>query len=55
MGILSLVIKKQKKELVLYVSTLLLAFVISLLLSLGVKVPSPLITIEKIILTIIGE
>lgn len=47
--------KKQKKELVLYSITFTFAFVLSILLSLGVKVPSPAKAIEKIVMLILGK
>ena len=53
--IVPLVKKKEKKELVLYSATFLFAFVISVLLSLGVKIPSPAKPIEKIVMTILGK
>ena len=46
--------KKQKKELVLYSITLIFAFTLSVLLCLGVKIPSPANPIEKIVMTILG-
>lgn len=53
--IVPMVKKKQKKELILYSVTLMIAFIISLLLSLGVDIPSPAKAIEKIVLTVIGK
>jgi len=50
-----LVQNQQKKELILYSFALSAAFVISLLLSLDVKVPSPAVPIEKAIKTIMGK
>lgn len=50
-----LIKKGQKKELILYSAIFLFAFIISLLLSLGVDLPSPATPIEKAIRTIIGE
>ena len=47
--------KKQKKELILYSITFTIAFVMSVLLSLGIKIPSPAKPIEKIVLTILGK
>jgi len=47
--------KKQKKELILYSITFTITFVMSVLLSLGVKIPSPAKPIEKIVLTILGK
>ncbi|MCG8500524.1 MAG: hypothetical protein MJB12_08985 [Firmicutes bacterium] len=53
--IVPLVQKKQRKELVLYSVTFGLAFIISLLLSLGVKIPSPARPIERLVLFILGK
>ena len=53
--IVPLVQKKQHKELVLYSVTFGLAFIISLLLSLGVKIPSPARPIERLVLFILGK
>ncbi|SHH07956.1 hypothetical protein [Tepidibacter thalassicus] len=53
--IVPLLKKNQKKELVLYSITFILAFVISILLSLGVKIPSPAKAIEKVVLTVLGK
>ena len=53
--IVPLVKKKQRKELVLYSVTFGLAFIISLLLSLGVKIPSPAKPIERLVLFILGK
>lgn len=47
--------RNQKKELVLYTILFGSAFIISLLLSVGVKVPSPAKPIEKIVKAIIGQ
>lgn len=52
--IVPLVKKKQKKELVLYSFLFLTAFTISLLLSLGVKIPSPAKPIENAVRAITG-
>ncbi|QEK11219.1 hypothetical protein FQB35_01895 [Crassaminicella thermophila] len=49
-----LVKRNQKKELILYTITFMTAFIISLLLSLGVKIPSPAKPIEKIVKMVIG-
>ena len=49
-----LVKKKQRKELVLYSFIFLIAFTISLLLSLGVDIPSLAKVIENAVYTIIG-
>lgn len=53
--IIPLIKKERKKELVLYSAIFLLAFVISLLLSLGVDLPSPATPIENVINFIVGE
>lgn len=45
---------KQKKELVIYSVTFSFAFLLSFLLSIGVKVPSPAKSIEKIVMFILG-
>lgn len=50
-----LVKKNQKKELIFYSITFMGAFIMSLLLSLGVKIPSPAKPIEKIVTTIMGK
>jgi len=47
--------QKQKKELALYSVMIIAALTISLLLSYGVKIPSPAKPIKQIITTIIGE
>lgn len=47
--------KKKKKELILYSITFGFAFILSLLLSLGVKIPSPAKPIEKVVKLIIGQ
>ncbi|MBF8984066.1 hypothetical protein IZY60_11005 [Lutibacter sp. B2] len=47
--------KKQKKELVLYSVTFTIAFGMSLLISVGVKIPSPAEPIKKIVLVILGK
>lgn len=46
---------KKVKELILSSILITSAFVISLLLSLGVKVPSPAKPIEKIVLFVLGK
>ncbi|SHJ63952.1 hypothetical protein [Tepidibacter formicigenes] len=53
--IVPLVKRNQRKELVLYSVMFGLAFVISILLSLGVKIPSPAKAIEKVVLTVLGK
>ncbi|MCT4618858.1 MAG: hypothetical protein N4A62_05665 [Marinisporobacter sp.] len=50
-----LVKKNQKKELILYSITFGVAFIISLLLGLGVKIPSPAKPIEKVVKMVIGR
>lgn len=45
----SLVKKKQKRELIAFSCFLVLAFIFSMLLSLGVKIPSPLKMIQYVI------
>ncbi|QXM05083.1 hypothetical protein [Crassaminicella indica] len=52
--IVPLVKKNQKKELILYSITFIAAFIMSILLSLGVKIPSPAKPIEKVVKMIIG-
>lgn len=47
--------KKKKKELLVYSIFFSAAFIISLLLSLGVKIPSPAKPIEAIVNTILGK
>ena len=47
--------KKQKKELTVYCIFFLAAFIISLLLSLGVKIPSPAKPIEAIVKAVLGK
>ncbi len=44
----------QKKELVLYSITFFLAFIISILISLDIKIPSTVMLTEKIITSILG-
>lgn len=53
--IIPLIKKGRKKELILYSAIFLSAFVISLLLSLGVDLPSPATPIENAIKFIVGE
>ncbi len=48
-----LVKKKQKKELIIYLATLTFAFIISILLGLGVRIPSPAVPIEKAVKAIL--
>lgn len=50
-----LVKNKRKKELVLYSVTFSAAFILSLLLSLGVKVPSPAKPIEEVVKFFMGK
>ncbi|WIF95764.1 hypothetical protein [Caminicella sporogenes] len=52
--ILPLIKRNQKKELAVYLITFISAFVISLLLSLGVKIPSPAKPLEKAVKAIIN-
>ncbi|RKD22146.1 hypothetical protein SAMN02745883_00952 [Caminicella sporogenes DSM 14501] len=52
--ILPLIKRNQKKELAVYLITFIGAFVISLLLSLGVKIPSPAKPLEKAVKAIIN-
>lgn len=47
--------ENKKKELVVYSIFFLAAFIISLLLSLGVKIPSPARPIEAIVKAILGK
>ncbi|KXG74737.1 hypothetical protein [Thermotalea metallivorans] len=53
--IMPLMGKKQKKELVLYGVLYGIAFVTSILLSLGVDIPSPAKPIENIVIAIMGK
>lgn len=53
--IIPMVKKNQKKEIILYSVILMIAFIISLLLSIGVEIPSPAKAIEKIVLTVLGK
>ena len=46
--------KDQKKELILYSSIFSLAFILSILMNLGVKIPSPAKPIENIVNIIKG-
>lgn len=50
-----LVMNKQKKELTLFSILFGTAFVMSILLSLGVKIPSPAKPIENVVLWIMGK
>lgn len=52
--IVPLVQQGEKKQIILYVMTFFLAFVISLLLGLGVSIPSPAKPIEGIIKAVTG-
>ena len=47
--------KEKKRELVLYSILFSLAFTISLLLSLGVEIPSPADPIEKVVMFVLGK
>lgn len=53
--IIPLIKKGQMKELTLYSVLFLSAFVLSLLLSLGVDIPSPAVPIEKLVNAIIKK
>lgn len=53
--IIPLIKQNKKKELVLYSVLFGSAFIISLLLSIGVKIPSPAKPIEKIVEAIVGK
>ena len=46
--------KKQNKELVVYSITFILAFTLSILICLGIKIPSPEKLTERIVMTILG-
>ena len=50
-----LIKSNNKKEIFVYSFFLITAFVMSLLLSLGVKIPSPAIYIQKVVETVIGK
>ncbi|MDF2547315.1 MAG: hypothetical protein K0R93_2213 [Anaerosolibacter sp.] len=52
--IVPLVQQGEKKKIVLYTMTLFLAFVISLLLGLGIHIPSPATPIERLIQAVVG-
>ncbi|MFT9494391.1 hypothetical protein [Anaerosolibacter sp.] len=52
--IIPLIQQREKKKIVLYTMTLFLAFVISLLLGLGIHIPSPATPIERIIQAVVG-
>ncbi|WP_129597451.1 hypothetical protein [Anaerophilus nitritogenes] len=52
--IVPLIQKRQKKEIILYVTLFLTAFVMSVLLSLGVEIPSPAKPIERVVKAVIG-
>ncbi|MCY6485191.1 hypothetical protein OW763_12665 [Clostridium aestuarii] len=45
---------QQKKEMILYINMMVIALVLSVLLSRGIKIPSPAVFIEKLITSIIG-
>ena len=53
--IMPLIKKKKKKELILYSITFISAFVISILLSLGVEIPSPAKPIASMVKAVIGK
>ncbi|MCT4605161.1 MAG: hypothetical protein N4A64_03505 [Marinisporobacter sp.] len=53
--IVPLIKRNQKKELVLYTVLFTTAFIMSLLISLDVKIPSPAKPIEKIVKAVIGK
>ncbi|MFZ5966901.1 MAG: hypothetical protein ACOYVK_06975 [Bacillota bacterium] len=53
--IIPLIKKKQKKELVVYSVLFGGAFILSLLLSLGVEIPSPAKYITKIVEAVVGK
>lgn len=46
--------KQDKKEFIVYISLFSIAFVLSILLSLGIELPSPIKPIESIVTWIIG-
>ncbi|MCT4594536.1 MAG: hypothetical protein N4A57_09740 [Anaeromicrobium sp.] len=50
-----LVKKKKKKDLTVYLVLYTLALVLSVLISIGVKVPSPAIPIQKMVEAVIGK
>ncbi|PAB58216.1 hypothetical protein [Anaeromicrobium sediminis] len=50
-----LVKKKKKKDLVVYLVLYTSALVLSVLISIGVKIPSPAIPIQKMVESIIGK
>ncbi len=50
-----LVKKNKNKELILYCSLFTISLVISILLGLGVEIPSPAKYIEKVVLMVIGK
>ena len=53
--IIPMIKQKKKRELILYSPLFISAFVMSVLLSIGVKIPSPAEPIEKIVMTILGK
>lgn len=53
--IVPLVKNHKKKELILYCSIFSVSLVISILLGLGVEIPSPAKYIEKVVLMVIGK
>lgn len=52
--IVPLVKRKQKKEVILYSVTFSCAFILSLLLSLGVDIPSPARPIERVVKAVLA-
>ncbi len=52
--IVPLIQQGKKKQMILYTMTFFLAFIISLLLGLGIHIPSPATPIEKIIQAVMG-
>lgn len=53
--IIPLIKKNQRKELILYTALFTIAFIMSLLLSLDVKIPSPAKPIEKMVKAVMGK
>lgn len=47
--------KKEKNKIILYGILFILAFIISTLLAVGIHVPSPSLTIEKIVMSILSK
>lgn len=52
--VIQLLKNNQKKEMILYLGVMIISLVISVLLSIGVKIPSPAVFIQKIV-TMITE